>query len=75
MMKCELQKPGLIYTMLQVESTGALELEYLFVSAMVFWSCYSLFDSLSCQVRSYLVFFFFFILKNVKIAGIDAIMQ
>lgn len=52
---------GLIHPLLQIKSTWALELECLFVSSMVSWSCDKIWNSLSCKVR-----FFFFVYVKVS---------
>lgn len=41
--------------MLQVKSSRAMELEYLFVSFVVLWSCSSIFDSVPCKVSLFLL--------------------
>ena len=41
---------GFLHKVLQVNSFRTLELEHLFVSFVVLWSCNSIFDSVPCKV-------------------------
>lgn len=61
--------PGLIHKMLQVKSSRTMELEYLFVSFVVFWSFYSIFDNIPHKVSLFPILCILLLLLSLAVRG------